>query len=67
MIAGSVLTEIAVEKIRSFLQRSQPRDLYDLWKIFSDPPAHLNPGNVLEHCLEKFVAKVQGSRDLTPF
>ncbi|MFQ5858565.1 MAG: nucleotidyl transferase AbiEii/AbiGii toxin family protein [Anaerolineae bacterium] len=36
------LEEICAEKLRTLLQRTQPRDLYDVWRILTEQPGMLD-------------------------
>lgn len=47
--------EILAEKLRSLLQRTEPRDLYDAWKIITDPPEPLDIGHILELAEQKCI------------
>lgn len=50
-----MVEEILAEKLRSLLQRTEPRDPYDAWKIITDPPEPLDIGHILELAEQKCI------------
>lgn len=56
------LNEILSEKIRSILQRREPRDLYDIWRLFKEHSYELElielPQNFLNKCLHRGLKEV---------
>lgn len=51
--------EIVAEKVRSLRQRSEPRDLYDLYMLLTQPPPtfKFDADHINELCMEKFAHK----------
>lgn len=56
------LNEILTEKIRSLLQRREPRDLYDVWRLLKEHPQELNlielPQNFRKKCIHRRIKQV---------
>ncbi len=48
------LNEMVAEKIRAMYQRGNPRDLYDLWFIFTRLADHVDPATVAQLIPSKF-------------
>lgn len=56
-IQAYTLEEICAEKIRSMLQRTEPRDLYDTWRILQDPPEGFGDLDLQEMVIQKCIKK----------
>jgi predicted nucleotidyltransferase component of viral defense system len=56
-IQAYTLEEVSAEKIRSLLQRTEPRDLYDLWRILQEPPPDFGDVSLQEIVIEKCIRK----------
>jgi len=64
------LEEICAEKLRTLLQRTQPRDLYDVWRLLVECAADLDLPVVVEtfrtKCLHKGLAPENLAQVLSP-
>lgn len=56
-IRAYTLEEICAEKIRSMLQRTEPRDLYDVWRILQEPPEDFADVDLQEMVVQKCIKK----------
>ena len=56
-IQAYTLEEICAEKIRSMLQRTEPRDLYDVWRILQEPPEDFADVDLQEMVVQKCIKK----------
>lgn len=56
-VRAYTLEEILAEKIRSMLQRTEPREFYDAWRILEEPSADFSVDDLREMVVEKCIRK----------